>query len=197
VIAAEYNDSKLVHELMTFCYRLAEEHNCAIILCAHPKKEDLEHRISLERDPVVFFETVMGSSHFVNSAGSLWGIQRQDDYSVFLGGRQRAEGHQGAAHIWMDDDGWFRVRDNYEDNLNLVLNTPARATAWSLLPDPPKSFGYREGATLVKSAMRSSSTFQHWMKECRRLCVIIEKDGKLTKATGEKNIEVSDAMQAA
>jgi hypothetical protein len=40
----EYNDAKLVHELMTFCYMLAKTYDAAIIFAAHPKKGDLENQ---------------------------------------------------------------------------------------------------------------------------------------------------------
>jgi hypothetical protein len=102
VIGAEYNDAKRVDELMGFCYELAKTHNAAITLAAHPKKEDLEHPISLQRNSGHFFESIMGTSHLINSTGSLWGLERSDgtDYSVFLGGRQRGEGHQGHSFIY-------------------------------------------------------------------------------------------------
>jgi hypothetical protein len=43
----------------------------------------------------------MGSSHFINSTASLWGLDRPEgeDYSVFLGGRQRGDGNQKTCMI--------------------------------------------------------------------------------------------------
>ena len=68
-------------------------------------------------------------------------------------------------------------------NLPLVLNTPGREHAWQRLPDPPKAFGYREGEELVKPVMRSGSTYNFWMRECRRLAVVVDAaEGKLLKA---------------
>ncbi len=185
VIDADYSEPKRVHELMTFTYRLARDHNCAIILAAHPRKEDDHHPVSLREAPGRFFEAIMGSSHFINSTGSLWGLERPEgvEYSVFVGGRQRSEGHQGHSFIEMDDHGWFRVVPGAEVNLPLVLNTHARREAWKLLPGPPATFGYREGETLVRPAMRSSSTYSHWVGDCKRLGVILAApDGKLKKA---------------
>lgn len=121
-----------------------------------------------------------------------------DGGSVFLGGRQRADGHQGAARIWMDDDGWLQVVDDYEQNLSLVVNTPARRDAWELLPDPPKTFGYRDAEKAAKPVMRSASTFNHWFRECRRLGVVVEgADGKLMKATGKRKVESTEAGEVA
>jgi hypothetical protein len=189
VIEAEYNDAKRVHELMRFSFNLARSHNAAIILPAHPKKEDPEHRTPLQEDPDGFFESIMGTSHFINSAGSLWGLERdvQRDRAVFLGGRQRGDGNQGHSVISMDDNGWFHLLDEGQANVDLVLNTMVRRQAWKLLPEPPKTFGYREGEDLVRSAMRSSSTYAAWIRECRRLKVMIDTDdGKLMKKPGLK-----------
>ncbi len=185
IIAAEYNDPKRVHELTQFCFLLATACGAAIILPAHPKKEDPNNRRSLVNDADAFFESIMGSSHFINSTGSLWGLERQPhlDRSAFLGGRQRVEGNQGASFLGMADDGWFYLLDEAQGNAPLVLNTPNRKDAWALLPDPPASFGYNEGEHLVKPAMRSGSTYNAWMRDCRRLKVILDlPDGKLCKA---------------
>jgi hypothetical protein len=189
IIAADYNDPKRVHELMQFAYRLACDHNAAIILLAHPKKEDPNHRRSLLDDPDAFFESIMGSSHFINSTGSLWGLEWQPDFdrSAFLGGRQRGDGHQGASYIAMDEYDWFYLLDEAKANSHLVLNTEIRRQAWKLLPEPPTTFGYREGETLVKPAMKSGSTYAKWMGDCRRVKVILDApDGKLVKAAGVK-----------
>jgi hypothetical protein len=194
VIGAEYNDAKLVHELMTFCYHLAKSHDAAIILAAHPKKGDLEHTIDLRRNPNNFFESIMGSSHFINSTGSLWGLDRPDgeDYSVFLGGRQRGDGNQQGSMIHMDENRCFQLVPDAQCNLPLVLNTPARQEAWKRLPAPPKTFGYREGEEIVKPVMRSSSTYSAWLGECRRLGVIVDApNGKLSKAP-----ELAETCQA-
>jgi hypothetical protein len=189
LIGAEYNDSKLVHALMQFCYLLARDHNAAIILPAHPKKEDPKNRITLLEDPDAFFEAIMGSSHFINSAGSLWGLERhvQLDRSVFLGGRQRGDGHQGGSFLGMNDEGWFYLLDEAQTNLDLVLNTSKRRDAWKLLPDPPATFGYRDGEARVRSAMRSADSFHKWMTDCRRLGVVIDAGGgRLSKKPGLK-----------
>jgi hypothetical protein len=189
IIAAEYNDPTRVHELTCFCYALASDHNAAIILAAHPKKEDPKDPVILLNSPDAFFESIMGTSHFINSTGSLWGLERQveHDRSVFVGGRQRGDGHQGGSFVAMDDDGWFYLLNEAERNLELVLNTSHRRKAWGMLPDTPTTFGYREGESLVRSVMRSGSTYTVWMRECRRLKVIVEApDGKLVKAAGLK-----------
>jgi hypothetical protein len=189
VIDAEYTDPKRVHELMNLCYGLARDNNLAVIVAAHPRKDHDENPISLESSPLRFFESIMGTSHFINSTGSLWGLERQEqkDRSVFVGGRQRGDGNQEHTFIAMDDNGWFEVLPNQDANLPLVLNTGARKQAWNLLPEPPNTFGYREGESLVQPAMHSSSTYAAWIRQCRRLSVISDSpDKKLVKAVARR-----------
>jgi hypothetical protein len=124
-----------------------------MILPAHPRKEDPKNRVSLLKDPNAFFESIMGSSHLINSTGSLWGLERGEDQSVFLGGRQRGDGNQGASYLQMDEDGWYSLIDEANTNLAPALNTQTRQKAWALLPNPPTTFGFRQGETLVKSVM--------------------------------------------
>jgi hypothetical protein len=188
LIGAEYNDPVRVHKLMKFGYQLARAFNCALIFVAHPRKQGQgDDRVTLEGDPELFFESIMGTSHFINSTGSLWGLERdrERDYSRFLTGRQRSDGHQQLFYIRQGDDGRFEVLDEAATNLPLVLNTDQRQRAWELLPEPPTSFGYREGRELVQPALRSSDTYAKWIKECRRLHVVLDtEDGKLKKADG-------------
>jgi len=184
VIDADYNDSRRVHELMKFCYQVARDFNAAVILAAHPRKDDGDNPVSLQGSPVQFFESVMGSSHFINSTGSLWGLERpeHEEYSVFLGGRQRGDGQQQACFLTMKDNGWFEVLPDAEVNVPLALNTPQRRKAWDLLPDAPTTFGYTEGERLIKDALRSPSSYNNWINHCKRLKVIVEaSDGSLMK----------------
>ena len=188
LIGADYNNPERVHKLMKFVYQLARAFNCAIILAAHPRKQGLgDERVTLAGDPEMFFESIMGTSHFINSTGSLWGLERDlaHDYSRFLAGRQRSEGSQQLFYIRQGDNGRFEVLDEAATNLPLVLNTDQRSRAWELLPEPPGSFGYREGRGLVRPALRSSDTYAKWIRECRRLHVVVDSDdGKLRKADG-------------
>ena len=188
IINAEYNDPTRVQALMKFCYELARGFDAAVILAAHPRKEG-DEKLSLKDDPERFFEAIMGSSHFINSTGSLWGLERHDSqgYSVFLGGRQRGEGAHGVSHIRKGDSGWFELIDSAESNLRLVVHTPLRAGAWRALPGHPQTFGYREGQDIVKAAGMATGTYASWMKECRRLGVVISVGDKLSKLAGLPN----------
>ena len=184
VVNADYNDATKIQDLMKFCFKLTSEFDCAVLVAAHPRKQG-DMPISLEDNPELFFESIMGSSHFINSTGSLWGMERQDSlgYSTFLGGRQRSEGSHGVSHIRRGDDGWFELINEASANLPLVVNTPVRQKAWRLLPDPPVTFGYREAEGIVKPAM-ATGTFAEWIKQCRRLGVIVDAGDRLRKADG-------------
>jgi hypothetical protein len=185
IVGANYNDPTRIHNAMRFVYNLASGVDCAVIIAAHPRKEGAEEKISLEQNKTAFFEAIMGSSHFINSTGSLWALERRDDMAVFVGGRQRSEGTDSVIYIQRDDEGWFHVLDAAVKNLPNVLNTETRQHAWELLPRPGIPFGYNEGVALVKPAMKSSSTYAEWMVQCRRVRVIIETpDGRLTKVAG-------------
>ena len=75
LIGADYNNPKKMHELMQFIYRLRQDANVAVLFAAHPRKRDKKGEIiSLRQDPEAFFEECMGTSHFINSTGSLWGL---------------------------------------------------------------------------------------------------------------------------
>lgn len=184
-----------VNELMKFCFLLAREFNCAVILAAHPRKEG-EEPISLEDNPNRFFESIMGTSHFINSTGSLWGLERKDEdgHSLFLGGRQRGEGSHGISRIRKGDSG-FELVDDFEFNLRLVLNTNTRRAAWEILPSPPATFGYRKGQSLVKPVM-ASGTYAAWVKECRRLGVVVQAGLELAKATSVSRAKKPEAAEA-
>jgi hypothetical protein len=183
LVSADYNDPTKIDKVARLCYELARDHNCAVIVPAHPRKEDRQNPIDLLKDSTGFFESIMGSSHFINSMGSLWGLHRDGDVTAFVGGRQRGDGKQAASYLEMDDDGHFQVVSDVKLNLSLACNTDQRRRAWTLLPDPPTAFGYREGHKLVETALKSSSSYYAWMDQCRRLGVVVDaSDGKLVKA---------------
>jgi hypothetical protein len=184
IINAEYSDPTRVFEVMAFCYELAKSTNAAIILAAHPRKDDDDNPVRLETGPTRFFESIMGSSQFINATGSLWGLERREgqEHSVFVGGRQRGDGQQQTCYLTMNEDGWFELVAAADVNSQLVLNTEKRQQAWKLLPDHPKAFTYSEGEQLVRPALSSPSSYHGWMKQCRRLKVILDaENGKLVK----------------
>jgi hypothetical protein len=194
LVRGNYNDSQVIDNLMQFCYELTQLYNAAVIIAAHPRKEDFKCRVDLEKYPESFFEAVMVSSHFVNSTGSLWGLQRRENEAIFLGGRQRADGRQSWCYIEKDDQDWFRVRNDVAANLaGFLRSSTNRAEAWKLLPDPPSSFRYNEGERLVKNVMRSSSTYDAFIREAKRLNVIVDCDSGFMKNPGAAFAECAKA----
>lgn len=185
LVGADYNSSTRIHELSQFLFRLTADFNAAVIIAAHPRKRDKKGNgtAPLRDDPEGFFEETMGSSHFVNSCGSLWGIERDlnNDRTDFLGGTQRFNGQQSLMTLDKDEDDWLRILNNIEANLPFALNTDGRKKAWDLLP---VSFSYNEAEKMVKPAMSSGSTFHEWLKQCLRLGVITQDGDRYIKATG-------------
>jgi hypothetical protein len=131
-------------------------------------------------DSEAFFEEIMGSSHFINSCGSLWGLERNVDTgkSDFLTGTQRLTGTYSIATLELGEDGWFKVTDDLTNNLQLAVNTKQRKAAWELLPD--KGFSYLEAMASVKSAIRSSSTFHAWWANYLTRLGLVVPDGDNT-----------------
>jgi len=186
VINAEYNDPKRVHRYIQFIYSLSKKFNAAVVTAIHPKKDDLAlGQIDLAERPNDFFETFMGSSHFINSTGSLWGLQRKDDFAVFVGGRQRSEGSFATSYIWRPRrPGWFELVPDLSQKLQVVTKTPKRKRAWELLPEAPQTFSYSEGEALVRPALSSRDSYHAWISEMKRLKVIVEteEEGRYVKA---------------
>jgi hypothetical protein len=186
MIAAEYNDPKRIHRYTKFIYTLAKQSDAAVVTAIHPKKDDqMAGAVDLETRPNDFFENFMGSSHFINSTGSLWGLQRKDDYAVFVGGRQRGEGTHAVSYIWRPNRSeWFTLLPNVEKKIELITKTPKRKQAWDLLPAAPEPFTYSQGEALVRPAMSSSDSYANWIREARRIGVVVDtEEGKLVKAT--------------
>ena len=81
LIGGDYNNPTKIQTMMTFAFKISFDFNAAVLIAAHPRKRGQEPAGTLiptkgallRSDPELFFENVMGSSHFVNSCGSLWG----------------------------------------------------------------------------------------------------------------------------
>lgn len=190
LIGADYNNSTKIHEVFSFAWELTRL-NPSVIIAAHPRKRSknkgdiFSSNVTLRSDPEDFFEEVMGSSHFVNSCGSLWGIERniETNRTDFLGGTQRLNGEQSLMLLEKSEDGSFRlVTDDWEEAHRLALNTTARKKAWELLP--LGWFTYTDAEEAVKTAMKSSSTFNTWFNQLRRLGMLLHADDGYRKAAG-------------
>jgi len=178
LVRANYSSPKALDELMVFAYDLAAQFGCAVVFAAHPRKRSQKVRLADDAD--AFFEQVMGSSHGINSTGSLWGLERDGETSVFVGGRQRANGQSQVDYLQVGNDGNFAVVSNHTVNLQALLSTDARRAAWELLPD---TFTYAEAQRLiVPNEMRSTSTFHDFFSQGQRLGLILDgTDGQWQK----------------
>lgn len=188
LVGADYNSPTKMHELTKFQYSVSREGNCAVIIAAHPRKQsqDTKFKPSLVKSRDDFFDEVMGSSHFVNSTGSLWGIEKTPEgYSHFLGGTQRLSGASSLSIIEMDGDGWFHVLNDSKANYALVVHTAKRKEAWKCLPQD-RPFTYSEAEDLCKSVLTSKGGFTSFWNDIKRLRLIVPGDGGfvITKISG-------------
>jgi hypothetical protein len=119
LIGADYNNSTRVHELVEFVCRIGNDFNTAVLIAAHPRKKSRVEgqkgrTISLAKSPEEFFEECMGSSHFINSMGSLWGIERnyETETTALLLGTQRLTGTHTMSVAAKDEHDWFQRVDD-------------------------------------------------------------------------------------
>jgi hypothetical protein len=167
VVGGNFNDAKIAHTFVDHLYyKLAKRFNASVAIATHPRKRDAKNIVSLEDDPEQFYEESLGSSHLINSTGNLWGLHRNEDsYSVFHGGRQRADGYAGFTLFEKDDNDQLNVITGSDHAMQLVLTTEARRGAWASLP---ASFGYREGEKAVKPHLKSTKSFHDLLNDLKR-----------------------------
>jgi hypothetical protein len=180
LIGADYNNPEKVHELMLFMFALEHDYNAATLIAAHPRKgTQLNHnagvRISLRDSPEQFFEECMGSSHFINSTGSLWGIERDHGAvrSDLLLGTQRLTGTHSFTVVDKSDDDWFERVDDLKIAADTLINTAQRRHAWDLMARA-KQFDYKRARELTRPAMKSDGSFNPWWNDLRRQGLILE-----------------------
>jgi AAA domain len=176
LLEGDYNNARRVHELVTFAYQLNKQFNAAVLFLAHPRKQSAEFKVRLTDDPEQFFEEVLGSSHSINSTGTLWGLQRGDDVTCFVGGAQRYMGTQCATALeYNKDTGWFEAQDNFTLNLPLVVNTEKRRNAWAAFPG---AFTYSEARNAAKPYLKSEGSFTPFWKELKQKKLILSSNGE-------------------
>jgi hypothetical protein len=135
LISAKYTDAEEIHKLMEFVFGLSQTFNAAVLIAAHPRKGSSVEKpnggsITLADDPEKFFEETMGSSHFVNSTGSLWGIERSGDHTDLLLGTQRLTGTHTLTAVEKNDNEWFERVSDLKTAERSVINTVTRQKAW-------------------------------------------------------------------
>lgn len=194
LVGADYNNSKSIHELMMFMFRLEHDYNTATLIAAHPRKGSrLDNDVplgaratpSLFSSPEKSFEECMGSSHFINTTGSLWGIERDHNTGqtrLILGAQRLTGGHTRTVAEKNDDD-WFERIDDFKTTFGLVCTTEKRKQAWELLPEDGE-FSQAEVRALVKKHLKSNGSFQPWWDELRRHSLVVPVGEKFRKRNG-------------
>jgi hypothetical protein len=175
---------------MTFTRKLASIFDAAVIIAAHPKKMDAKRPVKLaDGDPDEFCEQTMGSSHFINSTGCIWALERDftNGRALFMGGRQRAGGDYNKFYLIVDENKRFQVLQNTMVQCETVLNTSQRIALWNKLPDPPATFGYNEGEKIAtdpqSKTKMSKSTYSDFIKLCKSTGLLLQgEDKKYSKA---------------
>lgn len=168
LISGDVNNARIVHQLTRLCYGLSQKFNAALLLAAHPRKRG-EIPVSLRSDPESFFEEVMGHSHLINSFGSLWGLQRnQDNLTYFLAGSQRFLGTQSMLTLTLDENRWFVIGSDHAENLSLACSSAKRRKAWGLLP-VGRELTFNATYQLVRSHLSSKQAFSDWWKQLIQL----------------------------
>jgi hypothetical protein len=181
LLEGDYSNAQRVHKLVLFAYRLNTIFNVAVVFLAHPRKQG-EFKTSLTYDTEQFFEEVLGSSHSINSTGTLWGMQRNGEVTHFVGGAQRYTGEQGATALdYNKDTGWFEVKDDFAVNLPLVVNSDKRRNAWSAFPG---SFTYSEARDAAKPHLKSEGSFTPFWNELKQKKLVCSDDGEHYQKVG-------------
>jgi AAA domain len=202
LIGAQFNDAERMHAVTTFVYKLARNTDAAVVVAAHPRKDTVDPKtkrkhLTLEHDTDLWFEQLMGSSHFINAMPSLWGLERdrKKDTTVFVGGRQRVDGSQHVMNIAFGENGRLTLVNDFAANFARTVNTDKREGAWNALPNPPTTFSYSEAEKFIAPHLKSSSSRAEWLAEVRRLGLLVEpENGRLMKATNPAMKEAVEVM---
>jgi len=162
LVGANYNDSEKIHKLVVFAYKLNKRYNCTVMFMAHPRKQNGDFQVKLTDSPEQFFEEILGSSHMINSTGTLWGVQRFDEATYFVGGAQRYTGYQSAMALELGDDGWFVVSGDSNSQFDLVVSTEKRRLSWTSLPE---TFTFSEAYGAAQKYLASKNSFSAFWNE--------------------------------
>jgi RecA-family ATPase len=173
LIGGAYMKPEEINALIELAIGLTERHDCAVLISAHPKKMG-DEIFSLAQSPERFFEQAMGSSHFINSTGSMWGIERDanKERATLLLGSQRVTGTHQFTMVEKNDMDWFERIDDIILAAEAALNTDMRRKAFNTLP--VGTFTYTQAMEAVRSVgvMKSKGSFNPWWGELRRLGLV-------------------------
>jgi hypothetical protein len=190
LVGAQYSDVEEIHKLTSFTFGLTQRYDAACLVAAHPRKNGgmdqtgTIKEIDLETAPEAFFEATMGSSHFINSTGSLWGIQRKNgqDVTTILLGSQRVTGGQTFTKVELNDSGWFELSADQQASAYISLcATPRRQAALTAISVLPSPFSWLDAHRAASTSIKSKSAFSEWFRELLRSRIIEEIEEKRYK----------------
>jgi hypothetical protein len=106
-----------------FVEYLSNKFNSAVMTATHLRKNDRSKPVDIIQDGDGWFEENMGSSHFMNSHGSMWGLQKspeEDGTTYFRGGAQRKFGFSQLIPMQLKHN-WFEQVDDFLAACEMVL----------------------------------------------------------------------------
>lgn len=175
LVRGQYNAPEMVDKAVVLAQELGQE-GCSVIVAMHPRKkspDDEDNKIIVDTEG--FFEDLMGSSHFINSADCLWGIKLKDKdsrTSNFVGGMQRFTGEEHHVIVELDDDDMVRLVEDMRERELFLLNTKRRKLAWQELGSGPWTAA--DAQKLVKQFSRQA--FYGWWNDLVRQQLVILAD---------------------
>ena len=186
LIGADYTEHTKIADYTRFIEFLSNRYDCAVLTATHLRKIDRNKPTNIVKDGDGFFEEAMGSSHFMNSCGSMWGLQKskeEDGTTFFRGGAQRRHGFSQLIPLHLKHD-WFEQADDFLASFELAVRTDKRKRAWSSLPS---QFTFTQGASAVRGVL-SEKAFANFWVELKNLRLILPADtsGTFKKARMEE-----------
>jgi hypothetical protein len=179
LIGADYTEHTKIAEYTRFIESLSNKFDCAVLTATHLRKIDRNKPTNIVKDGDGFFEEAIGSSHFMNSCGSMWGLQKskeEDGTTYFRGGAQRRHGFSHLIPLHLKHD-WFEQASDFLAAFELVIRTEKRKKAWAALPS---QFTFTQGAAAVRGVMSEKAFANLWI-ELKNLKLILPDTGGVFK----------------
>jgi len=194
IINGDYSNGTLIEQVRQNIFKWNRMFDAAVLVPAHPRKSshDGDNAPDLVNRTEMFFEECMGSSHFINSCGSLWGIQRVEDTDVshIVLGAQRT-GTQTITAAEKTDDDWLEITTNVSVAIKTVVKGNQRKDAWVALTKADKPFNYTMAHELVKQHLKSPTSFSRFWRDLKRVNVLVQ-----AKEAGKDFYRCTDALRA-
>lgn len=186
LIGADYTEHTKVQAYTSFVEFLSNKYNCAALTATHLRKNDRTKPVDIIQDGDGWFEENMGSSHFMNSHGSMWGLQKspeEDGTTYFRGGAQRKFGFSQLIPMHLHNS-WFESVDDFMAACEMVLRTVKRKKAWDKLPP---EFTFDMGKLAVKQVMSEKAFSNLWTElKGTKLIFPVGEEGMYAKAKAKQ-----------